>query len=147
MIRLSVPGTLKHRDLVLRVVSSSCKLLRAQREETQEARHAQDHDEQFDNKVVSAVSEAFNNIAIHGYAGGASGQVELQVEIERDRLVLHLRDSGKSFDFEAAARDAPSSLPESHMGLYIIRSFMDEVSYQAGDGAGSPNVLTLLKRY
>jgi len=143
MIRLSVPGTLTHRDLVLRVVASSCKLLRSQ--QTQEASHADDHS--FDNEVVSAVGEIFNNIAIHGYTGPHRGAVELTIEIDGNRLEVRLADTGKSFDFEAGGEEVPPSLPESHMGLFIVRSFMDEVRYEAGNGSGRPNVFVLTKRY
>jgi hypothetical protein len=37
-------------------------------------------------------------------------------------------------------------LPEGGMGLFIIRSFMDEVTYTRG-GGGKPNVLVLRKRW
>lgn len=145
MIRLSVPGTLPHRDLVLRVVASSCKLLRSHRARTQETSHSEHHD--FDNEVVSAVGEVFNNIAIHGYAGGTTGNVEIEIEIEESRLILRFADTGKSFDLLADTAATLPNLPESHMGLYIVRSFMDEVRYEVGNGANKPNVLTLAKRY
>ena len=50
--------------------------------------------------------------------------------------------------FDPAQVHAPDlhSLPESHMGLYIIRSCVDDVSYRRGDPPLSPNVLTLTKR-
>ncbi|GMV17189.1 MAG: ATP-binding protein [Sorangiineae bacterium PRO1] len=145
MIRLSVPGTLPHRDLVLRVVASSCKLLRSQRAKTQETGRSEHHD--FDNEVVSAVGEVFNNIAIHGYAGGVAGNVEIEIQIEESGLVLRLADTGKSFDLLADTAATLPNLPESHMGLFIVRSFMDEVRYEVGNGSGKPNVLTLTKRY
>jgi anti-sigma regulatory factor (Ser/Thr protein kinase) len=33
------------------------------------------------------------------------------------------------------------------MGLYIMRSFMDEVSYVPGEPPNAVNVMTLSKRY
>lgn len=145
MIRLSVPGTLMHRDLVLRVVASSCRLLRLQLEKTQEASHPDDH--AFDNEVVSAVGEVFNNIAIHGYAGRTDGNVGLEIEIAGNQLVLRVSDTGKSYDLVADTAASLPNLPESHMGLFIVRSFMDEVRYEASNGSGKPNVLTLCKRF
>jgi serine/threonine-protein kinase RsbW len=147
MIRLSVPGTLQHRDLVLRVVASSCKLLRSQQARTQEPSHPEEHDDQFDNKVVSAVGEVFNNIAIHGYAGRATGAVDIEIDVAENRLILRVADTGESFDLAADTALALPNLPESHMGLYIVRSFMDEVRYEPGDSSGRPNVLILTKRY
>jgi serine/threonine-protein kinase RsbW len=143
MVRLSVPGTLRYRDLVLRAVSSFCRLARAQSK--QEASRAQA--EEFDDKIVSAVGEAFNNVAIHGYRGAAPGKVELELELLVDGVSIRLIDTGAVFDPAGAPATAPSSLPESNMGLFIIRSCVDSVTYRAGSPPGVPNVLTLTKRY
>ena len=62
---------------MLRVVASSCKLFCSARERTQEASH-----DDFTSQVVSAVSEVFNNIAIHGYAERTSGNVEIEIEMD-----------------------------------------------------------------
>jgi serine/threonine-protein kinase RsbW len=56
-------------------------------------------------------------------------------------------DTGSDFDPSREAMPDLSMLPESHMGLYIMRSFMDEVTYSAGKPPTRPNVLTLTKRY
>lgn len=93
---------------------------------------------------MSAFGEAFNNIAIHGYGCAATGQVEIDIEPSPDRLTLIVRDTGKSFDPEAVPMPNLEGLPESGMGLYIIRSFMDVVEYRPGS-EGRPNVLTLVK--
>jgi serine/threonine-protein kinase RsbW len=146
MIRLSVPGTLPYRDLVLRVVASSCKLVRSKDNGTQEASH-EDHDDQFDNKVVSAVSEVFNNIAIHGYRNQPAGSVDIEIEMGERHITVRFSDTGRSFDLAATVAPDLDALPESRMGLFIVRSFMDEVSYRPGETAGEPNVMTLTKRY
>ena len=150
MIRLSVPGTLLFRDVVLRVTASTCKLLRSGAVVTQEVKQeASREDHEFDDKVVSAVGEAFNNVAIHAYRGGAAGTVDLEFEIGPDRITIRLLDrywrslrAGKSSLLRIFA-----ALPESRMGLYIVRSFMDEVTYRRGNPPTVPNVLTLGKRY
>jgi anti-sigma regulatory factor (Ser/Thr protein kinase) len=138
MVRLSVPGTLRYRDLVLRAVASFCRLARAQSK--QEASRAQAED--FDDKIVSAVSEAFN-----GYRDRAPGMVDFELELAGDGVSIRLIDRGAVFDPSGQPAPAPSSLPESHMGLFIIRACMDSVSYRAGSPPDVPNVLTLTKRY
>lgn len=145
MIRLSVPGTLTYRDLVLRAVASMCRLVRSGVEKEQET----DHPEpvaNFDDKIVSAVGEAFNNIALHGYSVSRPGHVELEVEFDHDALTIRMLDTGKAFDPMSEPAPDLESLPESHMGLYIVRAFMDEVTYSRGVFP-APNVLTLTKRY
>lgn len=143
IVRLSVPGTLRYRDLVLRAVASFCRLARAQAK--QEASRAQA--EEFDDKIVSAVGEAFNNVAIHGYRDRPPGPVELELELLGDGIGIRLIDQGIVFDPSGEPDPHLASLPESHMGLFIIRSCMDSVSYRAGTPPAVPNVLTLTKRY
>jgi serine/threonine-protein kinase RsbW len=146
MIKLSVPGTLLFRDVVLRVTASACRLARAMASTNQEQEPSRE-DHGFDDKVVSAVGEAFNNVAIHAYRGNAAGTVQLEFELHADGVTIRLLDNG--LPFEPADGHAPdlSALPESRMGLYIMRSCMDEVGYQRGTPPSAPNVLTLTKRY
>jgi serine/threonine-protein kinase RsbW len=144
MIRLSVPGKLAYRDLALRVVAASCKLCRSV-DEVQDTSHdglVLEHE--FDMQVISAFGEAFNNVAIHGYCGTDSGVVEIEIDASPESITIRIFDTGRSFDPTAA--EPPAVLPESGMGLYIIRSFMDSVSYKRGDPPYSPNELCLVKR-
>ena len=146
MIRLSVPGTLLFRAVVLRVAASSCRLMRSiaavnpKQESSPEERD-------FDAKVISAVGEAFNNVAIHAYRGDTAGTVELEFEVRRLGITIRISDSGASFEPAEVLAPDLATLPESHMGLYIVRSCMDEVSYERGHPPSAPNVLTLTKRY
>lgn len=145
MIRLSVPGELRYRDVAVRVVGGACRLA---------AQEGADVADGFADKVVSAFGEAFNNVVLHGYgamtglpAGAQTPPVELEIELELDargtgELVLRIIDHGAPFD-PAAHALPPEPLPERGMGLHIIRSFVDRLEYRAGP----PNVLTLRKRY
>jgi serine/threonine-protein kinase RsbW len=139
MIRLSVPGRLAYRGLVLRVIASSCKLLSPS--PTREP-----GDDEFVDKVVSAVGEAFNNVAVHAYAN-QSGNVELEISADERALTIRMSDTGSSFDPSAVPEPDLPSLPERSMGLYIIRSFMDEVAYVPGSSTDGPNALTLSRRF
>ncbi len=100
----------------------------------------------FDDKVVSAVGEAFNNVAIHAYRDLSPGSVDLELELRPDGITIRMADTGRSFEPKGEKLPDLTSLPESHMGLYIVRSFMDEVTYRPGT-EGSANLLTLTKRY
>ncbi len=146
MIRLSVPGTLRYRDIVLRVVASACRLLRPQRTAKQEtSRDAECAD--FDDKVVSAVGEAFNNVAIHAYRGRSAGTVELELEVGEEAVTIRIADTGATYDPTRTPTPALDQLPDSGMGLYIMRTCMDHVSYRPGNPPNQPNVLTMTKRY
>jgi serine/threonine-protein kinase RsbW len=143
ILRLAVPGTLLYRGVVLRAVASVCRVVRC----GAEAGHAtsrRNNVEDFDDKVVSAVGEAFNNIAIHAYRS-TRGDAELELGFEQDRLTVRLLDTGEGFNFSAELGQNVEILRESHRGLEIMLACMDDVSYARG-GPTTPNVLTMIKR-
>ena len=112
----------------------------------QEAGHrAQARD--FEEGLISAVSEAFNNVALHAYAGRAVGRAELEAEIAHDTITIRLSDFGRAFDPEEETSPDLDGLHESKMGLYLIRSCVDAFSYARGNPPRSPNVMTLKKSY
>jgi serine/threonine-protein kinase RsbW len=67
--------------------------------------------------------------------------VTIEVEPKADLLEIRIIDNGTSFDLAAVPTPELDDLPESGMGLFIIRSFMDDVAYRSGP----PNVLYLRK--
>jgi serine/threonine-protein kinase RsbW len=139
VIILRIPGALRYRDLAMRVVAAACKLVGPPSSGSGSFRISQD----FDNQVISAFGELFNNIAIHGYSREPTGgEIEVRIEATMDRIAIELRDWGRSFDPMAVPAPDLDALPESGLGLFIVRSFMDEVVYQAG----VPNV-TMLTKY
>lgn len=138
VIRIEVPNTLTYRSAVLRTVAAACKIARDGFEDQPAG------SDEFASHVVSAVSEAFNNIVMHGYQREGNGQSEtitLEIDIESDGLLVRIEDFGESFDPRSVADPDLEALPESGLGLYIIRSFVDEFSY----APGRPNRMTLRK--
>jgi serine/threonine-protein kinase RsbW len=132
LIRLQIPGSLEFRDLAIRVVAAACKLVAGGDEEARAA---------FDDQVISAFGEAFNNAAIHSYKGRPLGAVEIEIEVAPAQITLRIADYGQSFDPTQVAEPDLDALPESGLGLFIMRSFMDSVFYTAG----APNVLSMTK--
>ena len=135
VIRLRVPGALKFRDLAVRAVAAACKLVGP--DGNGASAH---HTREFDDQVVSAFGEAFNNAALHSYRG-ADGDVEIQIELGADFITIRLLDFGRAFAFDDVPEPDLDALPESGLGIYIIKSFMDEVRYEPG----APNVLSMTK--
>ncbi len=140
MIRLSVPGTLIYRDVAVRVVGSAARILRADASQ-REAPHGSDLADEFASQIVSAFGEAFNNLVIHGYRDMPAGRVDIEARCVGGVFELELRDHGRSFD-PSSHQELPDALPEGGMGLFIMRSFVDELRYEMGP----PNVLTMIKR-
>lgn len=97
--------------------------------------------------VELGVVEALNNIVKHAYQNQPEHQVETKIEIEPNRMVFTITDSGlglagwekPSLEFDP---NDLSSLPEGGMGRYIINSVMDKVEYISGKDV---NTLSLTK--
>jgi serine/threonine-protein kinase RsbW len=123
--------------MALRMVSAACKLV------TPNLRTRGSYNNVvFTNQVVSAVGEAYNNIVLHGYAGREPDSIHIRIEIYPGWIRVTIKDMGTSFHpFQAPSPDL-DALPESGLGIFIMRSFVDEIAYDAG----RPNTLTLIKR-
>jgi serine/threonine-protein kinase RsbW len=132
---MSMLGRVQHRDIVLRAVAAACKLVRETPPRSDETWN------NFRMQVVTAVSEAFNNIVLHSYAGRADGIIEMNIRTERNFISVELRDFGDSFDPDNIPVPDLDRMPESGLGMFIIKELMD-VLYRPG----RPNVLTLSKR-
>jgi serine/threonine-protein kinase RsbW len=133
---VEAPGELAYRHVILRVAAAVCKVA------MNSACGRRVPVDGFADQVTSAVGEAFNNIALHSYHDRPSDIVRLRMTIEPGRLHLTIEDYGASFDPLTARVPDLESLPESGLGIFIMRSLMDEVAYQAG----RPNVLSLSKK-
>jgi serine/threonine-protein kinase RsbW len=131
-IGLRVPGAIGYRHLAIRLVSTACKMA---------LEGASGEDDDFENEVVSAFGEAFNNIAVHGYRGLVPGSIQVEVDWDDTRLMITVIDTGRTFDPGAVALPNLDELPENGMGLFIMHGCMDEVDYRPGP----PNVLRLVK--
>ena len=133
LIRMQMVGRLQLRDLVLRSVAAACKLV------TPRGEHPGLND--FRLEVVTAVGEAFNNIVLHSYEGRDDGVVELDIQAMPDQISIVFRDWGDSFDPDSVPLPDLDTLPESGLGIFIMKTLMD-IRYHAGQ----PNVLTLSKK-
>ncbi len=103
------------------------------------------------NKIELSVTEALNNVIKHAYNSEPDHNIEVTISVYNDKIVFQIIDIGKSMkpaqrnfshahlDFEP---DRIETLPVGGMGLYIINSLMDEVSYETIEGK---NILTLVK--
>jgi serine/threonine-protein kinase RsbW len=135
MITLRLPAVFAYRDLVTRAVATGCKVA------SSEAGVPDDTAEALSNAMVSAVGEAFNNVVEHAYEGRDAGEVTIIIDSKPGEMCVTMSDDGRPFDIDAVPAPDLAALPESGMGLFIIRSFVDEVRYEPGP----PNVLSLRK--
>ena len=131
-LAITVPCDLRYRDAVGAAIQELCSRL-----ERSGATPGLTY------QVVSAFNEAFNNVVQYAH-DGSPGEVEVTVEIHPDRLDIELMDRGRSFPFDEIETPDLSLLPESGLGLFIIRSFMSDVQYAPGE-RGEPNRLRMVR--
>ncbi len=82
--------------------------------------------------IVMAVREAAINAVLHGNGYNPAKRITASFETTADALVVRIRDQGPGLD--------PSTLPDplapenllrgSGRGIFLIRSFMDEVHFR-----------------
>ena len=85
------------------------------------------------------VVEAVNNAIVHAYRRQDGGRVEAAITLHQDRITFEISDFGvairdfapRTLEFDP---DEIATLPENGMGLFIIQTIMDEVSYRSENG-------------
>src|SRR5262249_17332926 len=145
-IRLTLPGTLRYRNVAVRVVAEAARLVSGSAPKDPNDPLALDVRDPFDTAVISAFAEIFNNVAIHAYKRRDGGGIELAITPNDRELVIEIKDHGSPFDIDEVA-PIPSeldeaSLPEGGMGIHIAKTMLDEMTYEPGP----PNLWRLLKR-
>ena len=83
-----------------------------------------------------ALTEACTNSIRHAYPHG-HGTVEIVYDLQPDRLVIEVADTGAGFDLVPRA-EAANELSEGGLGMAIMRALSDELELTPGeDGRGS----------
>lgn len=94
-----------------------------------------------------ALEEAVTNVILYAYPEGADGLVDIEAIIRDTQLDFIVSDSGKPFDptqvQEADVTLGVDDRPIGGLGVFLVRSIMDSVSYERKDGK---NVLYMTKK-
>jgi len=99
-------------------------------------------DEDSRHWVCVAIRESVINAIKHGNRNDTSKHVFVEFEttsnVEAPKLLIRVRDEGEGFDPEAIADPlAPENLLKSGgRGIFLIRSFMDDVTVQRAPEGG-----------
>lgn len=119
-INLTIDSSLKNVAIVGAAVNRLCALVLLSEDECAD--------------IELCVVEGVNNAVKHAYNSQSGNDVDIVFTIQLDRLVIEIFDSGKGMEideiefpmFDFTSLD---TIPESGMGLYIIKSIMDEIYY------------------
>ena len=99
-------------------------------------------------EIRTAVSEAFSNAVIHGYAGQLRGKVDLEFAlISRTALMIKVIDKGVGIEDIARAMEplftTDSGEERSGMGFTVMESFMDKIKVDSRPDEGT--TVTMIK--
>ncbi len=101
------------------------------------------------DKIILAVDEASTNIVKHSYHYAKDKEIRVHLALEPDSCTVTILDYGDSFDpNEIPKPDMKQYLEEKRvggLGLYLMRTLMDEVQYTSYEG--KYNKLILIKKF
>lgn len=89
--------------------------------------------------IKLAVGEACNNAVLHS---GNSATYQLELKNMESSLIIEVKDSGKGFDKEAYKAPELDELQENGLGLFIIKSLMDDVIIETIEGNGTKVIMS-----
>jgi len=93
-----------------------------------------------------ALEEAVTNVIMYAYPEGTDGLVDIEAIIREHSLSFVISDSGQAFDPTAQPdADVSQSIENRQvggLGIYLVRSIMDNVSYERN---GGKNILSMTK--
>jgi serine/threonine-protein kinase RsbW len=93
--------------------------------------------------IAISVVEASTNAIQHGGEESAGATFEMTFLLHEDRLEVRVHDHGTGFTPDLSGEPSPPDLLSTRgRGIYIMRSMMDDVSFDFSDGTQ----ITLVKK-
>ncbi|MCL2492479.1 MAG: ATP-binding protein [Clostridiales bacterium] len=94
--------------------------------------------------IKVAISEACTNIILHGDEPGTSEELhlektkyEVRFEIDGDELSIYVEDHGVGYDPGRYTDPVPGEIKSGGLGIFIVKTLMDEVDIRSQIGAGT----------
>lgn len=96
------------------------------------------------NGLLLAVTEATTNAIIHGNKNNKLKMVRIYVYVDGSTLTVKIKDEGKGFDPTTVPdpTDPENLLKDSGRGLYLMRVYMDSLTYNQ-TAEGTETILTI----
>jgi serine/threonine-protein kinase RsbW len=97
--------------------------------------------------IDMAVREAITNAMVHGNQEDETKSVEVMLSCSGRQLEIEVKDQGQGFDPKSVPdpTDPANILKSSGRGIFLMRNFMDEVSWSARPEGGT--TVRMVKRF
>jgi serine/threonine-protein kinase RsbW len=130
--RLKIPSVTENlqmiREFVLKIAAKA-----GFNEETQE-------------QIALAVDEACTNVIKHAHHHDARRLMDIQIKTDANKMIITITDKGSGFDItKLKDPDVEKYIRESRhggLGIYLIKTLMDEVDYEFKPGVKNQVQLT-----
>jgi serine/threonine-protein kinase RsbW len=90
------------------------------------------------DKIMLAVDEACTNIIKHAYKSSPEGEILLNIDYDDETFTITIIDYGKSFEPDTVPLPDLQKYYKEHkvggLGMYLMRSLMDDVKYTSIPG-------------
>ncbi|HDS09640.1 MAG TPA: ATP-binding protein [Firmicutes bacterium] len=82
-------------------------------------------------EIVVATVEAVSNAIIHGNKNDPNLKVKVSVQFFPEKVTIYVKDSGKGFNIKQVENPrCDKNILKTHgRGVFIIKSYMDKISY------------------
>ena len=91
-----------------------------------------------ENRLVLAVDEAVTNVIEHAYKFQLHGYIDIQANLDNDKVSFIITDNGKSFNPQVIKKPNVMEFIKSGekrgLGIFLMRQIMDEVKYTFKNG-------------
>lgn len=84
-----------------------------------------------------AVGEICNNVIKHAYGSEAGRPIAIALSVFPDRFVVDVEDEGEPYDPRGYTPPDLDAVPESGMGLFLVRRTVDEVAFDTARPRGT----------
>jgi serine/threonine-protein kinase RsbW len=88
--------------------------------------------------IILAVDEACTNIIKHAYKLSPEGEIIIKIDYDNEKFTVTIIDYGKSFDPDRVPLPDLQKYYREHrvggLGMYLMKSLMDDVSYTSVPG-------------
>ena len=83
------------------------------------------------NSLALSFSEAASNSMVHGNKLDKNKKVKITVHVTEKKMTVTIRDEGKGFNINTVPDPTKPEniLKDSGRGIYIMRSFLDDIRY------------------
>ena len=102
--------------------------------------------EETQEQIALAVDEACTNVIKHAHNHDAHRLMDIQIQTDAQKMKITITDKGRGFDItKLKDPDVEKFIRESRhggLGIYLIKTLMDEVDYEFNPGVKNQVQLT-----